>query len=95
MTQCPSSIPRYSIGTWDGEKESYTPQHGLSVPSFNSTRSQLRIAMKELRLMGYRCHRFRDEDGSHDDNDWTVLIERTDGKHWKEIRRGWRRPTWS
>jgi hypothetical protein len=85
------ATPLYSIGTWDTQKQAYTPQRGLSVPSFNITIEQLRIAMKELRSMDYSCHRRRDADGSYDDNDWSVLIERTDGIHWKEIRRGWDR----
>ena len=78
------SEPSYSIGTWNTFRQAFTPQRGLSVPSFNITRSQLRQAMKELRRMGY-------EDGTHEDNDPFVLIERTDGKHWKEIRKGWKR----
>lgn len=81
----------YSVGTWDTYKQSYSPQAGLSVPSFNITLAQLRQAVRELKRMGYSCHRFRDSDGSHDDNDWAVLIERTDGRHWKEIRKSWRR----
>lgn len=85
------TTPLYSVGTWDERRQAYTPQRGLSTPSFNITIRQLRTAMKELRGMGYSCHRFRDEDGDHDDNDWSVLIERTDGKHWKEIRKGWNR----
>lgn len=85
------SEPLYSVGTWDPEKQSYTPQRGLSVPAFNITRSQLRQAVRELRQWGYTAHRRRDANGSYDDNDWAVLIERTDGKHWKQIRRDWRR----
>lgn len=81
----------YSIGTWDTKKQAYTPQRGLSVPSFNITRGQLRQAMKELRELGYSVHRYRAADGTHDDNDWCVLIERTDGRHWKEIRKNWKR----
>jgi hypothetical protein len=81
----------YSIGTWDERKQAYTPQRGLSVPSFNITRAQLRIAMKELRAMCYSVHRFRAADGTYDDNDWCVLIERTDGKHWKQIMKDWQR----
>lgn len=84
-------IPLYSIGTWDERRQAYTPQRGLTVPSFNITKGQLRIAMKELRGMQYSCHRYRDENGRYDDNDWAVLIERTDGKHWKEIMRDWKR----
>ena len=85
------SEPFYSIGTWNTFRQAFTPQRGLSVPSFNITRSQLRQAMKELRRMGYSVHRYRDQDGTHEDNDPFVLIERTDGKHWKEIRKGWKR----
>lgn len=85
------SEPLYSVGTWDTDKQAYTPQRGLTVPAFNITRSQLRLAIRELRKRGYSAHRFRDDDGSHEDNDSFVLIERTDGKHWKEIMREWRR----
>lgn len=38
----------YSVGTWDPLKQAYTPQRGLSVPSFNITLAQLRVALKEL-----------------------------------------------
>lgn len=81
----------YSIGTWDADRQSYTPQSGLTVPSYNINIHQLRQAMRELRAIGYSCHRRRDADGTHDDNDPSVLIERTDGKHWKAILRGWKR----
>ena len=81
----------YSIGTWDSKKQAFTPQRGLSVPSFNITRGQLRQAMKELRQLGYSVHRYRSADGTHDDNDPWVLIERTDGRHWKDIRKSWKR----
>lgn len=81
----------YSVGTWDTDSQAYTPQLGLSVPSFNITREQLRRAMKDLRKMGYSVHRYRDSDGSHDENDWTVLIERTDGKSPVEILKNWKR----
>jgi hypothetical protein len=84
--------PRYSIGTWDTDRQAYTPQRGLSVPSFNCTLAQLRQAVRELRRkLGYSAHRFRDPDGDHEENDWCVLIERTDGKSWREIRKGWDR----
>lgn len=81
----------YSIGTWDTDKQAYTPQRGLAVPSFNITKGQLRAALKQLRKMGYSAHRTRDADGRHDDNDWAVLVERTDGRYWKDIRRSWNR----
>ena len=81
----------YSIGTWDTDREAYTPQRGLSVPSFNITLRQLRTALRELRNMGYSCHRYRDQDGDHWDTDTSVLVERTDGKPWREIRKNWNR----
>ena len=40
--------PLYSVGTWDGEKQSYTPDR-LSVPAFNITLAQLRQSLRELR----------------------------------------------
>lgn len=85
------ATPLYSVGTWDTDKQAYTPQRGLSVPSFNITWRQLLVAMRELREIGYSCHRYRDADGTHEDNDWSVLIERTDGRCWKDIRRSWKR----
>jgi len=83
--------PLYSVATWDADRNSYTPQRGLSVHSFNITWRQLVIAVRELKQMGYTAHRVRDIDSNYDDNDWSVLIERTDGKCWKRIRRNWRR----
>lgn len=65
----------YSVRTWDPETERYTPQEGMSVPCTNLTLWQLKAALRELRAMGYPCHRFRDPDGGHDDNDWCVLVE--------------------
>jgi hypothetical protein len=41
--------------------------------------------------MGYSVHRRRGTDGTHDNNDWCVLIERTDGKPEAEILKGWER----
>jgi len=72
--------PRYSIDTWDADKQAYTPQRGLSVPSCNLTLRQLRVALKELREMGYSAHRRRAASGEHYDNDSGVLIERMDGE---------------
>lgn len=34
----------YSVGTWDMDRQAYTPQYGLTVPSFNITLAQLRQA---------------------------------------------------
>lgn len=87
-----SKEARYSVGTWDSEQEGYTPQIGVSH-SFNLTIWQLRSALRELRGLGYSAHRFRDADGSHEDNDWAVLVERTDGKSEAEILGQWRRPS--
>lgn len=71
--------PLYSVCTWDTEAEAYTPQEGLSVPSQNVDIHGLRRVLKKLRTMGYSCHYVRDSDGSHECNDWCVLVERTDG----------------
>jgi hypothetical protein len=81
----------YSVATWDTERQAYTPQRGLTVPSFNITLAQLRQAVRDLRQLGYTAHRTRGSDGSYDDNDLDVLIERTDGKCWKAIMRAWKR----
>lgn len=82
----------YSVGTYDWERSAYTPQRGLTVPSFNITLTQLRHAIRDLRELGYTAHRKRNPGGdSHDDNDHDVLIERTDGMCWKEIMRNWKR----
>ena len=86
-----STGARYSVGTWDNEKQAFTPQQGLTVPPYNITLAQLTQAVRELRAMGYTAHRYRDADGGHEDSDAFVLIERTDGKSPLEIRRGWRR----
>jgi hypothetical protein len=72
--------PLYSIATWDMEQQAYTPQSGLTVPSDNVPLSGVLAALRQLRGMGYSCHRRRDLDGTHDDNDWCVLVERTDGR---------------
>jgi hypothetical protein len=83
--------PLYSVGTWDTDRQAFTPQRGLSVPCFNMSRRQLLTAVRELRNMGYSAHRLRGVDGSHEDNDPMVMIERTDGRPWREIRKGWNR----
>ncbi len=85
------SEPLYSVGTWNTDLQRFSPQRGLTVPSFNITLHQLRQAMRDLKRLGYSCHRFRDPDGEHEDNDPWVMVERTDGKHWKDIMREWSR----
>jgi hypothetical protein len=71
--------PLYSVGTWDTESQAYTPQEGLTVPSQNVPLAGLLAVLRELKTFGYSCHRYRDPDGGHDDNDTSVLVERTDG----------------
>lgn len=74
------SEPLYSIGTWDTDEQAYTTQIGLTVPSQNVNWRGLLAVVRQLRRMNYSCHYRRDSDGTHDDNDWAALIERTDGK---------------
>jgi len=68
----------YSVRTWSEEDQAYTPQIGLSTHWEGLNKSQLRIALKELRRLGYPAHRTRSPEGDHDDNDWAVLVERSD-----------------
>jgi hypothetical protein len=81
----------YSIGTWDTDAQAYTPQNGLSRSPINCTWRDLLQICRELCRMGYSCHYVRDADGSHDYNDPTVLIERTDGMAPEEIFKSWER----
>lgn len=81
----------YSVGTWDVDAQAYTPQVGLTVPCVNVPWRILLQVLRELRRMGYHAHRFRDERGDHDDNDWAVLVERTDGMTEAEVMEGWKR----
>ncbi len=83
--------PLYSIGTWDTDLQAYTPQVGLTAPCINVPWRVLLRVMRELRRMGYSAHRFRDPDGGHEDNDASVLVERTDGKAPAEIIEDWKR----
>jgi hypothetical protein len=71
------------------DSQGYTPQP--EVPAFNLTIHELRRSIRMLRHWGYSCHRYRDEDGGHDCNDWSVLVERTDGKTEAEILKQWKR----
>lgn len=81
----------YSIGTWDNDREAYTPESG--VPSINLTRKQLVESIRLLRATTwYTCH--RKGNGTQDirwDNDTSVLIERTDGKSEAQIMKEWER----
>ena len=80
--------PLYSVATYDCERSAYTPQRGLTVPSFNITLAQLRQAVRDLKSLGYSAHRLKHIDGC---NDPDVLIERTDGECWREVMRRWKR----
>ena len=82
--------PLYSVGTWDTEEQAYTPQNGLTR-WLNLTQGQLRQAIQELRECHYKADRKRAADGTHDDNDGWVLIERTDGRSEAEILESWKR----
>ena len=86
------SEARYSIGTWDTELQAYTPQAGCDSPCINVDIHGLRRHLRELRdEHGYAADRVRDADGTHDDNDWCVLVERTDGMTIAEILKVWER----
>jgi hypothetical protein len=80
----------YSVGTWDTEKQAYSPQAGMKT-CINITRDVLRIRIRALRCMGYTCHRRGNVRDGHDDNDTMVLIERTDGAAEATILEGWKR----
>jgi len=80
----------YSVGTWDTDKQAYTPQVGVEK-SFNLTLRELRHAIGRLRKLGYSAHRRGNIKDGHDDNDFYVLIERIDGKSEQEIIEGWKR----
>jgi hypothetical protein len=67
----PEPKPTYRVRTWDAEAGEWTPQAGLSLPSHGLSLGQLRAALKELRQMGYSCHRTRDGD-----SDPFVLVEK-------------------
>jgi len=84
---CP---PMYSIGIWDADLQAYIPPKDIGN-CINITRSELRERMRQLRDIGYSVHRRRDADGTHDDNDWRVLIEKTDGKPEIAILEDWKR----
>lgn len=82
---------QYSVGTWDTDAQAYTPQVGLRVPSIGIDKGTLRTALKELRSRGYSAHRVRDSNGDYDDNDWCVLVERTDNMTEAEVLESWKR----
>lgn len=87
-----SKQPLYSIGTWDTELQAYTQQDGCESPSINVDIHGLRRHLRELRdEHSYTAHRRRDDGGDHCDNDFFVLVERTDGMSLAEILTAWKR----
>ncbi len=82
--------PLYSVGTWDMDEQAFTPQEGL-LRSINITRGELRQRLHALRTMGYTAHRRRCTDGTYDDNDLWVFVERTDDRPEAEILKSWKR----
>ena len=50
------------------------------MPCINVPWLTLLECLRQLRQMGYTAHRLRTADGEHDANDWSVLVERTDGE---------------
>jgi hypothetical protein len=81
----------YCIGTWDTDSQAFLP-HPLHLRSwYGLTLWQLRTRMRELQEFGYTCHRFRDQDGGHYDNDTSVLIEATAGRTKSQVIIQWKR----
>ena len=66
--------PRYDVETYDINKGDYTPQKGVRCR--NLTLWGVRRCLKELRRIGYTCHRFRTADGRHDESDPDVYVSR-------------------
>jgi len=85
-----SNEPLYSIGTWDTDTQSFSPQ--VDVPAFNLTRKQLVESIRLLQGNCYSCHRYGNG-AQYDirDSDPFVLIERTDGMSETEILKRWER----
>lgn len=81
---------KYSVGTWDSDKQAYTPQQGAGQ-SVNITWKSLLAVMRRLRDLGYSAHRVRNNEGDHYDNDTSVLVERTDGMTLESILKSWER----
>ena len=82
---------KYSVGVWSTESQAYVPHESISDASVNISLSQLKATLKQLRKLGYLAHRKRSMAGDYDDNDWKILVERTDGKSASEILDQWRR----
>ena len=81
------SDAKYSIGTWDTNAQSYLPQ---TDPAFNLSIFALRKALRALRDIGYGAWRMGNKTDGYD-SDWSVLVERTDGRSESDILEGWKR----
>jgi len=73
----PDMAPRYRVQTWDTERQEFTPQVGLDKWC-DLTKWELAEALRQLKVLGYDCHRTRDPDGEHRSSDASVLVERVD-----------------
>ena len=81
----------YCIGTWDTDAQAFLP-HPLHLHSwYGLSLWQLRQRMRDLQECGYSCHRFRDPEGTHYDNDTSVLIEATNGRTKAKVIKDWKR----
>ena len=66
--------PLYTVRTWDSDLEDFTPHDAQSQ---NITLWQVRSVLRDLRRLGYSCHRVRMPHGGYD-SDPSVLVERVD-----------------
>lgn len=88
ITSVKSDKPLYSIGTWDSDRECFSPHPHMKTPWLNVNIHGLRRHLKELKTKGYSCHRLRHNDNTVD-SDPAVLVERTDGSSEASIRNSW------
>lgn len=66
------SEPRYDVLTWDVDAQEFTEQVGMSNPSLNVPWQGLLRALRELRTLGYSCHRLK----HCGESDPSVLVKR-------------------
>ncbi len=88
LTSVKSDKPLYSIGTWDSDREYFSPHPYMTTPWLNVDIHGLRRHLKELKSKGYSCHRVRHNDSTVD-SDPSVLVERTDGSSEASVRNCW------
>lgn len=51
----PKPKPKYTVTTWDADKQDFTPQKGVRAGPWSQW--GLRRALRRLREMGYQTHR--------------------------------------